>query len=147
MEIHVGGDASLLTLANLELYPSFIGRDWSENFKLQKHLLDESDKMSIVLWGTGFECDWKVAFREGITDQKGVRSSEQYINNSTGDLYLLNFDSLTMAAQFEDHSLPDEETSEYKIELPKGLLKIRIIQMINPTKDDFGMSLIKCQDL
>lgn len=137
MEIHVGGDGSLLTLADLNQYPSFIGRDWSEDCKLQKHLLDESDKKSIVLWGTGFECDWKVEFRQGITSLRGMRDIEQYINNTTGELYLLNYDSLTMAAQFEDHTLPDEESSEYKVSLPKGILKLRIVQMIDPTKDGF----------
>ena len=137
MLVHVGGDGSLITLADLNSYSSFVGRDWAQDFKLQKHLLDESDRKSIVLWGTGFETDWKIEFREGITDLEGVRSMEQYINNSTGDLHLLNYDSLTMAAQFDDHLLPDEESKKYRISLPVGLLKVRIIQLIDPTKDGF----------
>lgn len=143
MKIHVGGDGSLLTLADLKQYSSFIGRDWSEDFKLQKHLLDESDKKTIALWGTGFECDWKVEFRQGITSRQGMRENEQYINNTTGELYLINYDSLTMSAQFEDHTLPDEETSAYKIDLPRGILKLRIVQMIDPTKVSFWDKLTK----
>lgn len=137
MQIHVCGDGSLIALADLSTYKSFVDKNWHEDFKLQKHLLDESDRLAIALWGTGFESDWKVEFREGITQLEGVRSMEQYINNSSGSLHLINYDSLTMAAQFEDYKLPDEETEAYEVSLPKGVLKVRIIQLIDPKADGF----------
>lgn len=118
-----------------------MGEGWAQNLKLQEHLLDESDRMSIVLWGTGLECDWKIAFQEGVTDKEGVRNIVQYINNTSGELYLLNYDSLTMAAQYDDYPLPDDESKNYKIELPKGLLKIKIIQLVDPSVDGFWEEL------
>lgn len=136
---HVLGDGTLIVLADLGQYTSFIHQDWDEDFRLQKHLLTESDQKHIALWGTGFDCDWIVEFREGISDLPGHRSMEQFIQNTTGTLHLINFDSLTMAAQFAHNTLPDEETAACAIDLPQGLLRLRIVQLIDLAVDDPGI--------
>ena len=131
MIIHVMGDGTVLSLIDCENYASYIG-DWDEPGRLRAHLLAEARQQHIVAWGSGFEADWRVEVRHGITEQEGYRDFLAVIECSSGVLHLANYDSLTMAAQFDDYEMPDEETADYAIEVPKGLYKVRVVQLLTP---------------
>ena len=131
MIIHVMGDGTVLSLIDCDTYASYIG-DWDEPDRLRAHLLAEARQQHIVSWGSGFESDWRVEVHHGITEQEGYRDFLAVIECTSGVLHLANYDSLTMAAQFDGYALPDEETADYAIELPKGLYKVRVVQLLSP---------------
>jgi hypothetical protein len=131
MIVHVCGDASHLALIDATRYSSFVG-DWGQDNRLYHHLVEQAKQRHALAWGTGFETDWRVEIKAGITDRKGFREFEGTIRNTSNALYLVNYDSLTMAAQFEDYLLPDEETAGYKVPLPSGLYRFRVVQLVDP---------------
>ena len=130
MIIHVMGNGSVLSLIDCDSYSSYLG-DWNQPGRLRAHLLTEARQHHIVAWGTGFEADWCVEVRDGITAQEGHRDFLAVIECTSGVLHLANYDSLTMAAQFDGYTLPDEETAAYTLELPKGLYKVRVVQLLS----------------
>jgi hypothetical protein len=121
----------MISLIDCSRYASFVG-DWSTDHRLAKHLIEQFNQQSILSWGTGFETDWLVELRPGITNTAGHRELFGHVRCSNGSLHLANYDSLTMAAQFDDHLLPDKETAGYKVDLPPGLYKVRVVQTIDP---------------
>lgn len=131
MRIHVGGDGSFMALVDCTRYKSFVG-DWTADSQLTRHLLAESNQRTLLFWETGFESDWLFEVSAGITSRTGFREFVGYIECSSGALHLVNYDSLTMAAQFDDHRLPDKETAGYRLDLPNGLYQIRVVQMVDP---------------
>lgn len=131
MIIHVGGDGSHLAIGDLDRYESFVG-EWSENDRLRRHLLAQAKSESIIAWGSGFETDWPISIKPGISEQKGYREFRSVISTQSGKLHLINYDSLTMAAQFDDYRLPDKETISYGFQILPGRYVFRIVQLVNP---------------
>jgi hypothetical protein len=43
-----------------------------------------------------------------------------YITVTDGSLYLIDYTNLTMAAQFSDEFIPDQDCAQFKIELENG---------------------------
>lgn len=132
MRIHVGGDGSYLALVDTRQYRSFVGADWCEDARLYKHLCAEIGPAHALVWASGFEADWLVDIQSGHSTQRGFREFVGDILNTGNSLHLVNYDSLTMAAQFDDILLPDEETADYEIPLAPGAYRIRVVQMFDP---------------
>lgn len=135
MRIHVGGDGSHLALVDTRQYRSFVGADWCENGLLYKHLSAEIGQAHALVWAVGFESDWKVDIEEGHTTEPGFREFTGDIINTGQLLHLVNYDSLTMAAQFDDILLPDDETADYEIPLAPGAYRIRVVPMFDPASE------------
>ncbi|MGB4811441.1 MAG: hypothetical protein WBP13_03025 [Methylophilaceae bacterium] len=135
MQLHIGGDCSALALVNPKKYVSFVGEDWYENKNLINHLITQTNQLNILMWGTGFEFDWIVEFKEGISNKNGFREFTGFLNNQDDALFLMNYDSLTMAAQFDDIELPDKETAKYRVNIPNGLYKFRVLQLVDTSQD------------
>ena len=133
--VHVGGDGIVLALVDTGSYASFVEEDWAQDGSLVSHLVEQMNALSLLAWGTGFETDWKVEFRQGVTDLKGFRNFGGILRSTTGKLHLVNYDSLTMAARFPDYVLPDQETQRYAIDFPVGTYRFHIVQMPDPNSD------------
>jgi len=99
MRIHVGGDGSNLALVDTREYQSFVGADWCEDGLLYKHLRAQIGQAHALVWAVGFESDWKVDIEEGHSTERGFRAFTGDIVNTGNSLHLVNYDSLTMAAQ------------------------------------------------
>lgn len=67
-----------------------------------------------------------------MTSQLGYREVVGGIAVSDKGLYLCNYDSLSMAAQFSDHYLPDAHCAENKIDLKPGSYEVRVVQISDP---------------
>ena len=132
MLVHVGGDGSHLALVDVKQYRSFVGRDWGERDQLYRHLVSAANQQSLLAWRTGFEADWRIEVSAGLTTRRGFREFSARINNTSDALYLVNYDSLTMAAQFDDHTLPDKETAQYQVPLSQGHYRVHVVQMFDP---------------
>jgi len=57
------------------------------------------------------------------------------IRSSRGRLHLLNYESLTMAAQFADVTLPEPELEHLVITVPVGAHTCEIVQLTDPDDD------------
>lgn len=132
MHVHVGGDGSHLALVDTRQYQSFVGRDWADGERLYEHLVHQAGLGHILAWRAGFESDWLVEVRAGHSTDSGFRSFVADIFNTGDSLHLVNYDSLTMAAQFDDHVLPDAETTHYQVSIPPGAQRVRVVQLFDP---------------
>jgi hypothetical protein len=70
-------------------------------------------------------------------EQQCFRKAEGYIKVSDNQLFLVNYDCLTMSAQFEDEKVPDKNCSNYKIDIENGIYKVDIVQFYNVDEDEY----------
>jgi len=134
-------DTNFIGLANAEKYKSFVDEDWELDILLQ-HFADEMKKGHILVFQMteeGNEHSWNVDIKIGDENivQKCFRKAEGYLKVAENHLYLVDYICLTMAAQFEDEKVPDENSSNYKIEIENGIYKIEIFQYYNADKDEY----------
>jgi len=83
----------------------------------------------------GLEHFWSVDVSLQPTKATGFREVIGSIAASRGRLLLTNYESLTMAAQFSDVTLPQAHEREQLLSLSPGLYDCRIIQLSDPESD------------
>jgi len=133
MVFDVVGDGNYLALVDTHRYVSFVGEDWSQNDRLlEPHFIAQMQKRALLIWGTGFETDWRVEVRFGFSQQKAFREILGTLEISEGEAFLLNDDSLTMAAPYQDRCLPDNDCKLRRITVTPGAYDCRILQMVDP---------------
>jgi len=123
------GDGSYLALLAPGLFDGFVGEDWTLE-RLHAHWASQMRRQCLLVWATGFECDWSIEWRAGITSETGWRGATGALRASGGALCLAQYDSLSMAAQFADHALPDADCR--LLPLGPGLHTVRVVQRVNP---------------
>jgi hypothetical protein len=101
--------------------------------RLLDHFKTQMQANHLLIWETGLEGNWRVRVDTAsakISD--GFRSISGPIFASGAELLLVNYETLTMAAQFEDKSLPEQEMTYCKFAVEPGLYECRITQMFDP---------------
>jgi hypothetical protein len=132
------GDGTYLSLIDPLRYASFAGENWATNDRvLEPHFIEEMQNQSALVWATGFETDWRVEVREGISNETGYREQSGSIENSGDTLIMANYDALSMCAQFDNEKVAEQDHGICKIPLPQGRYKIRVVQLIDPETYDF----------
>lgn len=124
-------DSGFLAIINNDKYITYVDEDWTLE-QLVNHFQEQMKNHSLLIWNTGNAKIWKVKIKNGISNTKGFRKIVGTINVTNKKLYLLNYESLSMAAQFKDVLLPEEHLKDLIIELEDGFYKINIIQMESP---------------
>ena len=132
MLIRIDDDGSHLALVDVKRYVSFVGENWHEDDRLYRHLVSMANQQSIIAWQTGFEADWRVEISTGLTARRGFREFTARITNTSDALYMVDYGSLSMAAQFDDHVLPDKESLHHRVPLSSGHYRVRVVQMFDP---------------
>jgi hypothetical protein len=91
----------------------------------------------MLLWGTGREEMWTVdiVVGGGPAQPPGFRRAVGPIRVAAGQLHLTNYESLTMAAQFDDIRLPEPHLQDLVLNLPAGLYSCEIVQLHDPEDD------------
>lgn len=135
------GDTNFIGVVNAEHYRSFVDEDW-ELGSLLKHFGTEMKAGHILVFQMteeGIEHSWKVEIRKsGIpVDGAFYRRSEGYIEVTGGQLFLVDYDCLTMAAQFEDENIPDKNCSNYRIEIEDGKYRVEVVQYYDVDRDKY----------
>jgi len=135
------GDTNFIGVANTDKYKSFVDEDWDLDSLLQ-HFGDEMKQGHILVFQMteeGIEHSWKVNVRIGTEEitHKCFRKATGYIVVTENQLFLVDYDCLTMAAQFQDTKVPDQNCSNYKIELENGFYKVEAVQYYNVDKDEY----------
>ncbi|HDR8306577.1 TPA: hypothetical protein QC153_006078 [Bacillus cereus] len=135
------GDTNFIGVANTNKYESFVDEDWELDNLLQ-HFGDEMRQGHILVFQMteeGIEHSWRVEVRKDTEEKthKCFRKAVGYIEVTENQLYLVDYDCLTMAAQFQDHKVPDQNCSKYKIEIENGLYKVEVVQYYNVDTDEY----------
>jgi hypothetical protein len=135
------GDTNFIGLANAAKYKSFVDENWELDILLQ-HFGDEMKQGHILVFQMteeGIEYSWRVDVRIGTAEiaHKYFRKAVGYIEVTENHLYLVDYDCLAMAAQFEDEKVPDQNCSNYEIEIENGFYKVEAVQYYNVDKDEY----------
>ena len=133
--IRISDDSGFLGVIDPDRYVSFLSAHW-DFFRLRAHILRQMLDRSILLFATGLEGDWRVSVRMGISNVDGFRQLIGAVNATSGRLCLVNYEMLSMAAQFHDVSIPEPFMQHCLIELPPGNYRCRIVQMFDPGDTD-----------
>jgi hypothetical protein len=128
MKFDIADDSEFLGIVNTRLYKSFVKQDWEFN-DIENHLINEMKNYSILFWKTDVENKWSVEVKEtNKINKNGLTGS---IKVTDEELYLINYESITMAAKYEDVKLPEKHMEEYRIKLSNGNYNINIIDLFN----------------
>lgn len=133
------GDTNFIGIVNAKQYKSFVDMDWKLNQLLQ-HFANEMKVGNILVMQMteeGIEHSWKVEvnIENEAIEQKCFRKAEAYIRVTENKLFLVDYDCLTMAAQFESNKVPDRNCSKYEIDIDNGIYRIQIFQFYNVDKN------------
>lgn len=133
--LQITDDSGFLALVVPSAYESFVGSEWTLE-QILSHFNAQMEQRSLLIWCTGMEGLWNVEVRLTKSDVGGFREVSGLLEVRGGSLLLTNYESLTMAAQFEQVSLPEEHQRDLLLPLPDGAYTCRIIQMIDPTQEE-----------
>lgn len=127
----VSSDYGCLALIDPKAYDSFVSENW-ELEQLLAHFVSQSNQSRMVAWGC-VSGNWRVEIVWGNTNLSGyLEFSSQIV--SSGQLLLTTYDDLTMAAQFEDVSLPEPHAAEYQFDVAAGEYCVRVVQIFDPAQ-------------
>lgn len=130
--LEVTDDSGFLALVVPAAYETFVASDWTLD-QILAHFRGQMARRSLLIWGTGLEGFWKVdVVLKKKAKAKGFREVNGPLQVVGGSLLLTNYESLTMAAQFEDVRLPEKHQEDLLLSLPDGDYACRIIQMFDP---------------
>jgi hypothetical protein len=135
--LEVPDDSGFLALVIPAAYESFVDSNWTLE-QLLAHFKAQMARRSLLIWGTGLEGFWKVDVALKPVKAKGFREVKGMLDVVGGSLLLTNYESLSMAAQASDVTLPEEHQTDLVVSLPDGHYALRIIQMFDPEQDEFA---------
>jgi hypothetical protein len=132
--LEVTDDSGLLALVVPAAYETFVASDWTLD-QVVAHFKAQMGARFLLIWGTGLEGFWKIDLVLKKTQAKGFREVSGPLRVVGGSLLLTNYESLTMAAQFNDVTLPEKHQEDLCVSLPDGSYTCRIIQMFDPEQE------------
>jgi hypothetical protein len=128
-------DSGFMALVDPAAYRSFVDSKWTLN-QLVRHFKEQMKCRRLVIWGTGRDDIWRVEVRFHRSSDTGFRKFSTKVRASAGQLLLTNYEALTMAAQFEDVSLPEAHQKDLLIPVTPGVYDCRIVQRLDPLLRD-----------
>ncbi|MED0668881.1 hypothetical protein P4S95_01410 [Aneurinibacillus aneurinilyticus] len=136
------GDTNFIGVVNADKYKSFVDEDWELDDILLQHFGNEMKQGHILVFKMteeGIEHSWSVDVKIGTEEitHPCFRKAVGYIKVTENKLYLVDYDCLTMAAQFEDEKVPDKNCSNYKIDIENGVYKVEVIQYYNVDENEY----------
>jgi hypothetical protein len=132
----ISNDSGFVALVNAEKYKSFINEDW-EFEQLIQRFTDEMNTQNMILWNTGFADMVRVVITDKEKTTRFFREFNHTIIVTNEELYLTNYDDLSMAAQYCDEKLPSKHNSDLIIPLKNGCYLITVRQLNDPEDYDY----------
>ena len=133
--LEVTDDSGFLALVVPAAYKTFVAEKWTFG-QIMAHFQAQMARRSLLIWGTGLEGFWKVDVTLKKAKVKGFREVTGPLEVAGGCLLVTNYESLTMAAQFKDVTLPEKHQRDLLVSLPDGDYTCRIIQMFDPEQEE-----------
>lgn len=133
----ISDDSGFMGIANLNKYESFVDSNWDFEM-LKKRIVDQINLNNILFWSTGREDIWnvQVTTNANLASSNFYRIEEGLIEVTDEKLYLVNYETLSMAAQFQDTKLPERHLENLNFELNNGLYLVEFGQLNDPEKID-----------
>ena len=129
LEIYDG--SGFIGLVNIELYKTFINEDW-ELLEVLDRFKDETNNKHCAIWNTGTQNLMSIHIINEFTSKQAFREFKTQIKVTNKYLYLVNYDDLTMCAQYSDEKLPSDLNANLKLELENGIYDMEVRQLFNP---------------
>jgi hypothetical protein len=133
--LEVTDDSGFLALVIPAAYETFVASDWKFD-QIMAHFQAQMARRSLLIWGTGSEGLWRVDVTLKKAEVKGFREVTGPLRIVGGSLLVTNYESLTMAAQFKDVTLPERNQEDLLVSLPDGDYTCRIIQIYDPEQEE-----------
>lgn len=130
-QLTIADDSGFIGIANFDQYQSFVANRWNFDM-IKQHTIGQSNLNRILFWATSFEEDWRIKIVDEATNTAAFSEFRGFLEVSDQRLYLCNYETLTMAAQFEDVKLPETHLQDLYIELKNGKYGLTIRQMYDP---------------
>ena len=134
MLFKITDDSGFLAVIDPDAYDGFVGSNWTWD-TLQDHFAREAREQHLLVWSTGMEHVWSINILFEPVELTGIREVNGSIIASQGRLLLTNYESLTMAAQFADVTLPEAHERDQIPSVPPGAYDCRIIQLSDAASD------------
>ena len=137
-KFNVYDEDGFFSVVNVEQYKTFVNENWTLD-QLFEHFVNEMNDQHMIIWQTNNDGggDWTIEVLEQPTGKSCFRSFEKTIEVNGGELYLVNYTDLTMAAQFDDVALPSKENADWKIHMENGIYTVTVRQMFDPEHYDY----------
>ena len=129
-------DSGFLAIVNTDKFNSFVSEEW-ELSQLLNHFVDEMNKGHLIIWTTGLENKWTVNFTDKPTNKETFKEFTKTIEVTNGQLFLTNYEDLTMAAQFENEKIPSKQNANLYIKLDNGKYEITVRQLFDPAEYEY----------
>ncbi|GIF68791.1 hypothetical protein Ais01nite_68260 [Asanoa ishikariensis] len=149
----VTDDSGLIALVDHHAYPTFVSNEWTYETLFGRFRSAMADR-SLLVWGTGREDTWVVdVVVDDVSPRQGFRRVRGPIRVTVGQLHVASYDSLAMAAQFDDVRLPEPHCADRVLDLPTGMYGCEIVQLVDPdadhdrTEPDFILTLTTSQEI
>ncbi|GIF70959.1 hypothetical protein [Asanoa siamensis] len=125
-------DSGLIALVDHHAYHGYVSPEWTYE-TLFARFRDAMGERQLLIWGTGREEDWIVdVVVGGPAPADCFRRAVGPIRVTSGQLHVLSYDSLSMAAQFDDVRLPEPHRSRQVFDLAPGLYSCDVAQLEDP---------------
>ena len=128
--------SGFIGLVNNELYNTFVDENW-ELDELLNRFKEETNRKNCVIWNTGTQNLMSIKIVNEFSAKKVFREVKAQLKITNNCCYLVNYDDLSMCAQFSDEKIPSNLNSDLKIELENGIYDIKLRQLFNPENYDF----------
>jgi len=132
--LDVTDDSGFLAIIDPDAYEGFVDEDW-ELDDLIAHFVSQMAQQRLLIWGTGRADIWSCVLR-ARAECTGFRQIEGSIASTQGRLHLTNYESLTMAAQFRQVTLPQKHELDQLVSIPPGEYTCRVTQLLDPDDDE-----------
>src|ERR1044071_4493376 len=103
-EFVIPDDSGLIAIYDPQRYDPFLGANWTLE-EILGRFRDSAVAQSLLVWATGAEGNWRVSIHQAPVAVTGTREVVGSIEASNHQLFVTSYDSLTMAAQFEEETL------------------------------------------
>jgi hypothetical protein len=120
-------DSGFLALIDPDAYRSFVAEDWTYP-EIMQHFTQEMQERHALIWRTESENMWRVLVQFHPATGVGAPEFVGPIGATHGRLLLTSYESLTMAAQFADVTLPEPHEQDQLIMLAPSMYRCRIMR-------------------
>jgi len=128
MELTVDDDAGFLGIVDPDAYEGFVAEDWTHE-SLFAHFAAQMARGALLLWATSPDGgSWTVAL-DGALAGAGARSVTGPITSRQGRLCLVDYGTLTMAAQFADVTVPEPHLADLELAVAPGTYACTVTQI------------------
>ncbi|TCD12112.1 hypothetical protein EZ449_03590 [Pedobacter frigidisoli] len=143
MTFEFSDEDGFISVVNTNKYQGFVDDDWQFD-QLLNHFVNQMNDHNIIVWASNEDGgnEWKIDVLNQPSSNKEFSNFSFPISVTNGSLYLVSYNDLTMAAQFEDEVLPSKYNAHLKIDLSNGLYNVTVRQMFNPKNLDYEAEMV-----